>query len=167
MVLIDKSGTFSCVPCVSFARRCRYGAVNWEYNWSDSSDDDEDYSASLYTDSGAGSSSSAATPLSPRSARIWQQQAEAQEARNSRGPRVLKPEGAALLRPASPAPAAAAGGGGGGGGQSSQSGCGGGRGSRSPSPTRPIPEPYPLPSEGDDLVAVVRTFLDCLIVALY
>lgn len=108
---------------------CRYGSVNWEYNWDESSDD-EDY-ASYYTDSGAGDAT-----LSPRSARIRQQQLETQ---NKKGPRVLKPEGANLLRPVSPGA--------------------GGESARSPSPTRPIPEPYQLPSETDGLATVVGTFL--------
>lgn len=107
----------------------RYGAVNWEYDW-DASSDDEDY-ASYYTSSGAGDGGA----LSPRSARIREQQ---QDNEAKRGPKVLKPEGAALLRPSSPFTSQRA---------------------QDPSPTRPIPEQYQLPGESDDLAAVVRTFV--------
>lgn len=116
---------------VRLSHLCRYGSVNWEYNWDESSDDED--CASNYTYSGAGDAT-----VSPRSARIRQQQLETQK---KKGPRVLKPEGAGLLRPVSPA----------------AGGVGGS--ARSPSLTRPIAEPYQLPSETDDLATVVRAFL--------
>jgi hypothetical protein len=108
----------------------------WDYNWDESSDDYDDYDAA--TDDGY-------EQLSPRSARARQQQLDAM---GKKGPKVLKPEGAALLRPASRGPT----------GPSSAAAASGNR-DRSPSPSRPIPEPYQLPTETDDLATVVKAFL--------
>lgn len=107
--------------------------VNWEYNWEESDDDQ-----SFYTDSGAGDAGSMLQ--SPRTARLHQQQQAAQQ---KQGPRVLKPEGAAL-RSTSPVPS--------------------GLGSSDPQQqrrdfSRPVQEPYQLPTESDELVTVVRIFL--------
>jgi hypothetical protein len=103
--------------------------VNWEYNWDESTDDE-----SYYTDSMSGTGDGGI--LSPRTARMRQQQ---QDAQVKQGPKVLKPEGAAL-RSTSPGPSA----------DSNR---------QRQSFSRPVPEPYKLPTESDDLATVVRTFL--------
>jgi hypothetical protein len=108
----------------------------WDYNWDESSDDDYDDSDAATDDF--------CKHLSPRSARARQQQLDAL---GKNCPKVLKPEGAALLRPGSRGAAGAA------------AAAAGGSRDRSPSPSRPIPEPYQLPTESDDLATVVKTFL--------
>ena len=117
----------------------RYGVVNWDYNW-DESDSEEDR---WYDDNSAAGNAE----LSPRSARMLQLQQQQAGERTKKGPKVLKPEGHALLRPNTPPTAAGT-------GTAQNAGW-----SRSTSPIRSIPEPYQLPTESDDLAAVVRTFL--------
>lgn len=129
----------TCAPPAAVpAAFLRHGVINLEYDF-DASDTEDD---SLYD----ASSIAGDAAFSPRTARLLQQQQQQAQAKAEarKGPKVLKPEGAALLRPATPTQAAGA-------AASGQS--------RAKSPSRPITEPYQLPTQSDDLDAVVRTFL--------
>lgn len=124
---------------VDAALLCRYGAVNLEYAWDELDSEDGSY----WQDSTSGDA-----PMSPRTARLRQQQ-QAQQERTRRGPRVLKPEGAALLQQPGRGQHVASG------LQPEQAGW-----LRRPvSPSRTLQEPYQMPAETDDLASVVRTFL--------
>jgi hypothetical protein len=83
--------------------------------------------------------------VSPRMNRLVQQQKlQQQQAKCKRGPKVLRPEGRDRHRTAAPAVA--------------QRSTAAGR-SRSPSPGRGSAPDYQLPTEADDLVSVVKIFL--------
>jgi hypothetical protein len=83
--------------------------------------------------------------VSPRMNRLVQQQKlQQQQAKCKRGPKVLRPEGRDRHRTAAPAVA--------------QRSAAAGR-SRSPSPGRGGVPDYQLPTEADDLVSVVKIFL--------
>lgn len=112
---------------VDLASSCRYGVCNWEYEWDETESSDDEY--------GDESSTPRDMTVSPRSARLRQQQ----DAHSRRGPKVLQPEGAALLQQCSSWVHQIQG--------------------RSGSPSRPSAEEYQQPVETDDLATVVRIFV--------
>ncbi|WIA22876.1 hypothetical protein OEZ85_001261 [Tetradesmus obliquus] len=129
--------------------RYRWGVINDEYDWDD--DDSSDYSDEDCEDDAFEESE---VPVSPRMNRLAQQQKMQQQQQNRcrPRPRVLQPEG--RHRRGTAAPAAAM--------HSTNSSTPSAGRSRSASPGRAAASVYPdyqLPTEADDLVQIVRTFL--------
>ncbi|KAF6265421.1 hypothetical protein COO60DRAFT_1478400 [Scenedesmus sp. NREL 46B-D3] len=123
--------------------RYRWGVINEEYDWDDESSNYSD------GDCEEDACSPEKSPVSPRMNRLVQQQKmqQQQQSKRKRGPKVLRPEGRGLH---DAAPSAVA--------LRSTTNPAASR-SRPPSPGRAGAPDYRLPTAADDLVEVVRTFL--------